>query len=268
MDFTVINLSTLAWSFATARVKHQQFFKAVARRVEQNASKAESQEIANTLWAFATAGSFDKKLFTALGAQAARKLETFKAQEAANAAWAFGRAGLPHLQFFGALEQHLRACGARDAGLRDFAPQHLAMIMGACAQLHPVEGAEEEDGCPAEAEAEVEAEAAEFCEEADDEQPCTASSGASGLAGGNSDQGRTFAWNLALLVLPECIRKLSRFKVEEAAKVLGACSRLGLRPAPDGAQPLQQQASEEASRFVSEVTAHLPAALAPKSSKR
>merc|ERR1712176_385636 len=39
-DFTVVNLSTLAWAFATSRVRHKQFFKMVARRVTESAEKA------------------------------------------------------------------------------------------------------------------------------------------------------------------------------------------------------------------------------------
>lgn len=272
MDFSVVNLSTLAWAFATARVKHSEFFQSVARRVEQNAAKAESQEIANTLWAFATAGAFDKKLFDAVGSQAARKLESFKAQEAANAAWAFGRAGLQHLTFFNALEQHLRACSARDKCLRDFAPQHLSMILGACSQLHPAEGSEEEgqgrssEGAEAGAhwkaleKAVEEEEAADFGDDHDAEQP-TAAEDVIGDAGGSSDKGRALAWQLALLVLPECVQKLDRFKVEEAAKVLGACSKLGLKTEVVGAQSLQQQASAAAKEFVDKVTQKLPAAL-------
>lgn len=62
-DFTIVNLSTLAWAFATARIKNTSFFKVIARRIEENADKAESQEIANTLWAFATAGAIHKNLF-------------------------------------------------------------------------------------------------------------------------------------------------------------------------------------------------------------
>merc|ERR1719261_353816 len=106
--------------------------------------KAESQEIANTLWAFATAAAFDKKLFNVMGHQAVRKLPSFKAQEAANVAWAFGRAKIVHTDLFTKLEEHLRLCQAR-TGLSDFAPQHLAMIIGACSQLYPVESTEDDE---------------------------------------------------------------------------------------------------------------------------
>lgn len=254
-DFTVVNLSTLVWSFATAKIKHSSFFKTIAQEICENVSKAESQEMANTLWAFATAGAFDKRLFAAIGSHAAKKLGSFKAQEAANVAWALGRAKIDHPEFFKALEAHLRSMEQRgDRGMADLSPQHLSMIIGTCAQLYPVEG--DEDEAPDAADA-------DYVNEDDGEQALQ-----SGAA--SREEGHDQAWRLCLLVLPECLRKTSRFKVEEAAKVLAACSRLGLRLERQDypGKELQQQASEAATRFVQAITTQLPEALTYKLGKR
>lgn len=251
-DFSVVNFSTLAWAFATAKIRNNRFFRLIADNIVDKAAKAESQEIANTLWAFATANAFDKKLFRTLGDYASRKLAKFKAQEAANMAWAFGRANIAHLDLFKALEEHLRYCKAK-GGMFDFAPQHFAMIMGAYGQLYRVERTEDKD----EDQDKAENDEATYDENADDADAPP------------PQEGHSMAWSLAVIVLPECVNRIRRFKVEEAAKVYGACKSLGLlREEPYQGGDLQREAAEEARRFREAVEENIPDALTVKLGKK
>jgi len=247
--FTVVNMSTLVWAFATARVRQRDFFNLIARRIDHSVGEAESQEIANTLWAFATAGSYEKNLFTKLGDQAAQKLHSFKAQEAANAAWAFGRASLSHLKFFSALEDRLRVWEVSPSGLSQFEPQHMAMIIGAVSTLYPVEET-----------ADLDSEADEDTAANDQPEPSHAAQNDTAAA----EKGQPVAWGLVSLLLPECMRKMRQFKIEEIARVLQACSRLGLRRS--GALPPvgAEQAALVATRFAERVSVEQPGALEVK----
>merc|ERR1712107_530343 len=89
-DFSVVNMSTIVWAFATARVQHAGLFKLVAERISVGAHNAEGQEIANTLWAFATSGVHEEWFMSRMADEAVKKLQKLKAQEAANVAWALG----------------------------------------------------------------------------------------------------------------------------------------------------------------------------------
>lgn len=221
-DFTVVNLSTLAWSFATARVKNKNFFSLVAQRLVQHVAEAESQEIANSLWAFATAGVYDRALFARIGDEAAGKLETFKPQEASNAAWAYGRARISHPWFFEALDWNLKARTRSDEGLTNFEPQHLAQILVAIASLYPA-NPEAEDPL-------ARRDGDEMDEEASD-----AEEGGSG-SGQAAGECQVVALSLAVRLLPECLRKARRFKSDEVARLHIACSRLSLDD--DGVTPV------------------------------
>lgn len=151
------------------------------------------------------------------------------------------------------------------------------MIIGACAQLHPAEDAEDEDANDELVDdntEEIGTGLADYNTEdvddkrIDDEQEEDASNAAPG-GGALGSEGHAVAWNLAALVLPECVSKVKAFKVEEAAKVLGACKRLGLRrPDVSNMQQLQQEASSAAKAFVDIVTDQLPAALSFKPKQR
>eukprot|EP00927_Polykrikos_kofoidii_P033376 TRINITY_DN28222_c0_g1_i1.p1 TRINITY_DN28222_c0_g1~~TRINITY_DN28222_c0_g1_i1.p1 ORF type:complete len:953 (-),score=154.54 TRINITY_DN28222_c0_g1_i1:257-3115(-) len=233
-DFTVVNLSTLVWSFATSRVKHKVFFRVVAGHLCQSAEKAESQEIANTLWAFATASVVERSLFNKLGVEAANKLDRFRAQEAANAAWAFGRVGVSNLQFFEALEKLLRDRIARLGGLSDYAPQHLAMVIGSASLLYPANSSTDGStiadlgGVPEVDDKDGYADD----DDADDTDP-TLEADSEGRLGATvgpvSLRGQGLAVSLAAILLQECLRKVSSFRQDEAWRLRTACMRLGLR---------------------------------------
>jgi len=228
-DFNVVNLSTLVWSFATARVKHGQLFDLVAKRFVKSAGEAESQEIANTAWAFATAGVLNDALFAHLGDEAVRKLESFKPQEAANVAWAFGRAELSHVSFFQALERRLRAQASKERGrLSSFEPQHMTMVLQAASLLYAPPAAEGGDDA-------------------------------------RDEEGFAVALGLMVVVLPECLQQVHRFKNDEASRILTACSRMRLRGGgvlpslADGRGPLMEElrrAADLAERFRATTGAH------------
>jgi len=284
-DFTVVNLSTLVWAFATSRVKHKSFFKVVARRISDSAREAESQEIANTLWAFATSAVFDKGLFDRMGSEAASKLDSFKAQEAANTAWAYGRSKMYHPGFFEALDRHLRSRAGSHGGLRDFEPQHLSMILGAITTLNPAKGGDDDAkggdddrGMDDEADENEEAEAGNGANAADsddeynkaktdmddydgDRRGGGAQTSSSGIAPGGS-RGQALAIGLICLLVPESVNKVKYFKPEEASRLRAACRRMALLedddepPASITELPDFSSARSVARQFAS-VSAHL-----------
>lgn len=253
-DFSVVNWSTLVWSFATSRVQHVGLFKIVAERISAEAHKAEGQEIANTLWAFATSGVHEEKFMSRMGDEAVQKLSRFKAQELANVAWAFGRARVPHLSFFGALEGHLRGRKKREECIADFEPQHLTMVISAVATLHPINlDSEDIFGEGDEVQESIQ-------EDADGATVVTSSKRTPKPATDvDSARGQCLALGLLVTLLPECVRQVKRFKPDEAARIVKACAKLGLEmqdvPQVDGFPPEEM---EEAKTFGARFCAEAP----------
>lgn len=237
-DFTVVNLSTLVWSFATARVPHGGLFSLVADRIAKGAQQAEGQEIANTLWAFATSGVHEESFFSRMGDEAVNKLQKFKAQESANVAWAFGRAKVPHLGFFGALEEQLRNRKAREGGIMDYEPQHLTMVISAIAVLHPISIEKEEEDALGDFNDDEEVKELVDEEEKEDGQDkqegvppaklAKRKPGGSLATEAERNRGRCIALGFSVTLLPECLRQVRRFKPDEAARIIKACAKLGL----------------------------------------
>ena len=61
-------------------------FTTLASAAEQQVSKFNVRDLANTAWGFATVGQSDEKLFAALAGAAQRLASEFKAQGLANTA--------------------------------------------------------------------------------------------------------------------------------------------------------------------------------------
>lgn len=135
-DFGLVNLSTVAWSFASSQHKPcSALLKCVSEEFVANKESAESQAISNMVWALATARVVQPNIITALGNAAANQLETFKVQEISNTAWAIAKTGVPHMRFFIALSAKL----SNDQGFCwEFHPQGISNILWALAKEAPL----------------------------------------------------------------------------------------------------------------------------------
>eukprot|EP00928_Gymnodinium_smaydae_P043914 TRINITY_DN29347_c0_g1_i1.p1 TRINITY_DN29347_c0_g1~~TRINITY_DN29347_c0_g1_i1.p1 ORF type:complete len:838 (+),score=117.49 TRINITY_DN29347_c0_g1_i1:58-2571(+) len=122
-------LSTIVWSFATARQRNARLFRCVASQMTLVAQHANCQEMANTVWAFGTADFHDEALFAELAERAQHRLHEFKAQEISNLLWGFASNGFVH-------EGLLRRAAVLVKDM-DLKAQHLANILWAFARVRP-----------------------------------------------------------------------------------------------------------------------------------
>lgn len=230
-EFSVVNLSTLVWGFATARIKNAKLFRHVAHRMVLLSNEAESQEMANTLWAFATAAQADRALFRIVGNTAANKLELFKPQEVANTAWSFGRIRIRHLYFFDALDRLLGRQASKYQGLQPYQPQHLAQMIGAVATLYPTS----EDAVEQPHDEEV-----VDPEGSDDEGNKKLEAQVRDKVGGHiedesvTNRSQELALSITSKLLPECLCKVKMFKGDEVSRLRNSYHRLGLLLDSDG----------------------------------
>ena len=77
--FSVQELASTAWAFATVGHQDKQLFQVLARIAERRLDKFNAQDLGNTGWAFATVDQQDEQLFQALARMAERHLEKFSA---------------------------------------------------------------------------------------------------------------------------------------------------------------------------------------------
>jgi len=133
-EFKAQCLSTIAWSFATAKRRNASVFESIAEELIVHVAEVKPQEIANSLWAYAKSRCCHGPLFQALGdaAIANSMIWNFKPQELSNSIWAFATVGLHHAELFRQIEEVVIR------KRHDLAPQNVANILWAYAKLQIV----------------------------------------------------------------------------------------------------------------------------------
>ena len=127
--FAPQGLVNVAWAYATLGVRDEALLRALATRV--GAMRFRPQGIANFVWACAKLGWWDAAALEALAEQAHTVLRGFNAQDVASTAWAYATLGVRST----ALMQALAGQAVRPAVLSSFKVQELAMVLWAFASL-------------------------------------------------------------------------------------------------------------------------------------
>ncbi|CAJ1409706.1 unnamed protein product [Effrenium voratum] len=123
-------LAMLAWSFAKLQVKDEEMMQAVGRSSALHAGYFKPKELANVSWAFAMWSTTSPAL-EAVAQQAVQVVEEFKNQELTMLLWSFAR--------LDAAPANLISAAAREVAARDLNAQHLANSAWAFARLMAAE---------------------------------------------------------------------------------------------------------------------------------
>ncbi|CAJ1358246.1 unnamed protein product [Effrenium voratum] len=123
-------LAMLAWSFAKLQVKDEEMMQAVGRSSALHAGYFKPKELANVSWAFAIWSTTSPAL-EAVAQQAVQVVEEFKNQELTMLLWSFAR--------LDAAPANLISAAAREVAARDLNAQHLANSAWAFARLMAAE---------------------------------------------------------------------------------------------------------------------------------
>ncbi|KAF5839328.1 hypothetical protein DUNSADRAFT_1105 [Dunaliella salina] len=96
-----VDLSLVAWSYASARMYHCPLFDDLADVAMDHLSEFCPQDLTNMLWAFAQVGHPAPALFEACVPAISSMITGFTPQGMANLAWAYTKAGLPSADVLG-----------------------------------------------------------------------------------------------------------------------------------------------------------------------
>ncbi|CAL1138431.1 unnamed protein product [Cladocopium goreaui] len=118
-----VDVSMIAWAFASTQRATAALMEEVARETLQALPELPPRSIAGIAWAFAKAGAQHQQLFTQLRERAKLVLREFSAHDAAAFCWAFSALGCADSSLFTELALHLDSDGShRATALRRLSP--------------------------------------------------------------------------------------------------------------------------------------------------